>query len=109
MSLASISGGGRIRLRGRLAAVVLVLACLAGCRGHDDGQGDRPAVQGAPGPAATARPTPNGPLALLSAHAAQSDDGSQLELAFNGKLAAAQVFDDLVAVTGPDGEVVSGS
>lgn len=87
-----------------LLSGLLLVACG---RGHD---GHPPTLQGAPGTAASAAPAPAATsFALLSASSRSSDSRTALTLRFNAALASAQAFDTLIAVTGPNGEVVSGS
>jgi hypothetical protein len=84
------------------------LLLLAACgRGHE---GDKLALQGAPaGSATTAHAGDKAGFMLMSGSSSVRNDRTQLELVFNAKLAAAQPFDDVLAVTGPSGETVSGS
>ncbi|WP_350016425.1 alpha-2-macroglobulin [Rhodanobacter sp. IGA1.0] len=93
-----------------------VLACLAiglalgAChRGGDDG---KPALQGKPAASASTAPAKDAGtagFALVSASSTPRDSRTALILRFNAALASAQAFDSLIAVTGPNGEVVSGS
>ncbi len=98
--------------RAMLRAFVSLLLCLsvAAChRGHDS---DKPALQGAPASSASAPSAPANrktAFALVSASSETSDSRTALTLRFNATLASAQAFDSLIAVTGPNGEVVSGS
>ena len=46
---------------------------------------------------------------MVAAGSQTRDSRTALTLRFNAPLAAAQSFDDLIAVTGPNGEVISGS
>jgi len=98
--------------RAMLRAFVSLLLCLSvvAChRGHDS---DKPALQGAPSSSASTPPAAaNGKtaFALVSASSETSGSRTALTLRFNATLASAQAFDSLIAVTGPNGEVVSGS
>ncbi len=91
-----------------LSALLLALLLAACGRNHD---GDHPpALQGTPATASTAaHPEVTSEFALLSASSKTSDSRTALTLRFSAPLASAQTFDDLIAVTGPEGEVVSGS
>ena len=94
----------------RVLLPLLLGLLLTTCGGHQDN--DEAALQGVP---ITTKSTPhnatdsNAALALVSANSSSTDASSTLNLQFNAKLAAAQTFDTLIAVTGPNGEVVSGS
>ena len=91
----------------RLLAPILCLV-LAACGGHHDG--DKPALQGAPAAASTtAQAGKPGEFALRSGSSSAHDGRTELDLVFSAKLASAQTFDTLIAVTGPGGETVSGS
>src|SRR6185312_5557547 len=103
MNLGNTSGQtqGEVFMSGRsiahaprvLATLLLGLLLVACGRSHD---GHPPALQGAPAAAGTvAHPAAKSAFALI--------------LRFNAALASAQSFDELIAVTGPKGEVVSGS
>ncbi|WP_049623455.1 alpha-2-macroglobulin family protein, partial [Frateuria defendens] len=59
--------------------------------------------------ASAAAPPASKALTLLAAGSETQDSSTALTLRFNARLAAAQNFDGLLAVTGPQGEVVSGS
>ncbi|WP_426690577.1 MG2 domain-containing protein [Rhodanobacter ginsengiterrae] len=91
------------------AFACLSLGLLAAChRGHDDG---KPPLQGAPAKASSA---PAGEharagFALVSASSRTADSRTAITLRFNAALASAQAFDTLIAVTGPNGEAISGS
>src|SRR5690242_15897775 len=90
-----------------LCLVLIGLVALAGCNRPAQ---DKPALQGAPADSASA-PAPAGKaaFALASAGADLRDTRTALVLRFNAPLAAAQPFDRQLAVTGPNGEAVSGS
>lgn len=94
----------------RLLLSLLCSLVLAGCnRGHDNG---KPALQGAPAGSTSAQPAAAAgktAFALASASSRTADSSTALTLRFNATLASAQAFDTLIAVTGPNGEVVSGS
>ncbi|HZX69465.1 MAG TPA: alpha-2-macroglobulin [Rhodanobacter sp.] len=92
----------------RVVSVLVVALLLGACgRGH---HGNPPALQGTPAAASSApHPAAKSGFALVSASSTTSDSRTTLTLRFNAPLAAAQTFDDLIAVTGPKGEVVSGS
>jgi len=107
MSRRSIARGRRSLLSWRLPALALSLL-LAACGSHHEG--DKPALQGAPPAAASASGQASAAHFLLMSGSASVRDGrTQLELVFNAKLAAAQAFDQSIAVNGPTGETVSGS
>ncbi len=87
--------------------VMLLCVLIAACgRGRE---GDKPALQGAPAGTASA---PSAALdktfALVATSADSRDTRTALVLQFNRMLVATQAFDDLIAVTGPKGEVISG-
>ena len=90
--------------------LLLVLGLLLGAcsGGHDKGT---PAVQGSPATAASSghAAAAKGAFALASAGSEAGDSSSALVLRFSAPLASAQAFDTMIAVTGPNGEVVSGS
>ncbi len=91
-----------------LIIVFSICLLIAGCnRGH---QG-KPVLQGtsAKAAAATTSPALSKDLSLLSAGSEARDARTALVLRFNTLLAAAQMFDQQIAVTGPNGEVVTGS
>ncbi len=92
-----------------LFAALLGLALVACHRAPDNG---KPELQGAPASSASTvqdqAPDKAG-FALVSASSRSSDSRTALVLRFNATLASAQAFDSLVAVTGPQGEVVNGS
>ncbi|MHB1272311.1 MAG: alpha-2-macroglobulin family protein [Rhodanobacter sp.] len=104
-SIVCLSRHALLRVVVPLCLCLLVAACN---RGHDDG---KPALQGAPPAAASTRhpPTAGKAFALVSASSQARDARSALTLRFNASLASAQAFDRQIAVTGPNGEVVSGS
>lgn len=82
---------------------------LAACnRGHDGG---KPTLQGAPAGNASAQSAAAAKSAfgLVSASSETQDSRTALTLQFNAPLASAQTFDQQIAVTGPNGEVVGGS
>ncbi len=91
------------------ALLPLLLGLLVGaCSGKHDG--DKPALQGAPASASTQHATPGKTaFALVSASSETAASRTALTLRFNATLASAQAFDTLIAVTGPNGEVVNGS
>ena len=89
-----------------LIALLLGLLLAACSRDHDHG---KPALQGAPAGSASAPAPAKAEFALASASSQARDSRTALTLRFNAALASAQAFDTLVAVTGPNGEVVSGS
>src|SRR6185312_8040574 len=90
-----------------LPALLLCLLLVACGRSHD---GHPPALQGAPAAAGSAKqPAAKAAFALVSASSTSRDSRTALILRFNATLASAQAFDTLIAVTGPNGEVVSGS
>ena len=102
MSGRSIARASRV-----LPAMLLVLLLVACGHSHD---GNPPEVQGTPAPASSAmRPAAKPGFALVSASSTTEGSRTALTLRFNAALASAQTFDDLIAVTGPNGEVVSGS
>jgi uncharacterized protein YfaS (alpha-2-macroglobulin family) len=85
----------------------LLCLCVAGChRSHEDA---KPALQGAPAGSASAHQAAKTAFALVSASSESRDTRTALTLRFNATLASAQAFDTLIAVTGPNGAVVSGS
>ncbi|HEY8585147.1 MAG TPA: alpha-2-macroglobulin [Rhodanobacter sp.] len=98
------------RVRPRILLILLLGLLLGACsRGADDG---KPVLQGAPAGATSAHPVTSAgqsALALVSASSQARDSRTALILSFNARLASAQDFDALIAVTGPNGEVVSGS
>jgi uncharacterized protein YfaS (alpha-2-macroglobulin family) len=91
----------------RVFVSLLLCASIAAChRGHEGG---KPPLQGAPAGSATTQPAAKTDFALVSASSESRDSRTALTLRFNAALASAQAFDTLIAVTGPNGEVVSGS
>ncbi|MEO8780256.1 MAG: MG2 domain-containing protein, partial [Rhodanobacter sp.] len=92
----------------RLLSAVLLAVLLVACgRSHD---GKLPAVQSAPATASSPKQqAATAGFALVSASSSTDDSRTALILRFNAALASAQTFDDLIAVTGPSGEVISGS
>ncbi|MFC5527813.1 alpha-2-macroglobulin [Rhodanobacter ginsengisoli] len=93
----------------RAGLVLLAGLAIAACNrgGHEAG---KPSLQGGPAPgASSARPAAQAAFGLVSAGSETSESRSALTLRFNAALASAQAFDALIAVTGPRGEVVSGS
>ncbi|HWG10152.1 MAG TPA: alpha-2-macroglobulin [Rhodanobacteraceae bacterium] len=89
---------------------IVLFACvalLAGCNRHES---PSLSLQGAPEAAGSAaKAGAKAPFALASAGSDTRDNGTELVLRFNAPLAAAQSFDKLLAVTGPNGEAVNGS
>ena len=87
--------------------VVLLCVLIAACgRGRE---GDKPALQGASASAGSTSAAPaSTAFALVAASADALDTRTALVLQFNRVLVPAQAFDDLIAVTGPNGEVISG-
>ncbi len=90
----------------RVLTVLLLCALVAACsRGRE---GDKPALQGASASSAAAPDTAGDKaFALVAAGADSRDTRTELVLQFNRPLVSAQTFDDLIAVTGAQGEVVS--
>ncbi|MEP7185027.1 MAG: MG2 domain-containing protein, partial [Rhodanobacter sp.] len=83
---------------------VLLVACTS------DQDGGSPVLQGAPAPVvSTTHSVDKLGFALVSASAPSRHSNTALTLRFSAPLASAQAFDDLIAVTGANGEVVSGS
>jgi uncharacterized protein YfaS (alpha-2-macroglobulin family) len=85
----------------------VIVSCLSvlvsGCgRGHEGG---KPTLQGT----AAAAHAQAKEFSLISAGSEVRDSRTALVLKFNTGLAAAQMFDQQIAVTGPNGEVISGS
>src|SRR5690348_17597360 len=88
-------------------AVLVCLMLLAGCGKQ---QATTPALQGVPAASASSgKAHGNSAFGLTSAGAQVRDQQTALVLRFNAPLAAAQMFDSQIAVTGPNGEAVSGS
>ena len=95
--------GGRF-VTGRIAALLLVCT-LAACGHHG---GEAPALQGAqPGKAGSVASTQT--FSLVAGKSNADDPSSAISLHFSTPLATAQAFDQQIAVTGPNGEVVAGS
>lgn len=92
-----------------LRAFVSLLLCLSIAACHRGHEGGKPPLQGAPASSASAHETAKTAFALVSASSESHDSRTALTLRFNATLASAQAFDTLIAVTGPNGEVVSGS
>ena len=86
--------------------VLLLALLLAACDRHDNG---KPPLQSAPAAASSSKPATDLGLTLQSASSEAQGTRTALTLRFNHRLAAAQNFDRQLAVTGPNGEVVSGS
>lgn len=92
-----------------LRAFVSLLLCLSVAACHRGHEGDKPPLQGAPASNVSTHGTAKTDFALVSAGSETQDSRTALTLRFNATLASAQAFDTLIAVTGPNGEVVSGS
>lgn len=102
-----MSGRSSARVFRVLPGLLLALLLVACGRHHD---GHPPALQGTPATVGTAaHKDTNSAFALVSASSQSGDSGTALSLRFNALLASAQTFDDLIAVTGPGGGIVSGS
>ena len=109
MSHLSIVCFSRRALLRTFVSLAIGLGVAACHHGHD---GDKPPLQGAPAGSATTQPASASgktAFALVSASSETSNSRTALTLHFNATLASAQAFDTLIAVTGPNGEVVSGS
>ncbi|HEY1589371.1 MAG TPA: alpha-2-macroglobulin [Rhodanobacter sp.] len=92
-----------------LRAFVSLLLCLSIAACHRGHEGDKPPLQGVPASSASTHATAKADFTLVSASSEAQDSRTALILRFNAALASAQAFDTLIAVTGPNGEVVSGS
>ncbi|MEO9079435.1 MAG: hypothetical protein ABI268_08995, partial [Rhodanobacter sp.] len=108
MSGSSLKSHACSRAPRHLLVCLLALLIAACSGGHDSGT---PALQGGPVSASSSHATAGkaAAFALTSASSTTRDSRTSLTLRFNAALASAQTFDDLIAVTGPKGEVVSGS
>ncbi len=95
----------RTHWHGVLVALLATLV-LAACHRQP---ANLPQLQGAPASSTSTHASPAAAFALVSASADTHDSRTALVLRFNRPLAAAQTFDQRLAVTGPDGEVVEGS
>ncbi len=95
--------GTRTAARFGAAALAACLLALAGCQKKSD---HVPALQ--PQAPIDARAPVEG-FALVSAGRGLADGELALQLDFSQPLVASQSFDELLSVTGPKGEVVSGS
>jgi len=93
----------------RRLALLLCGLLLTACHGGSDG--GKPALQGTPAASSSAAKAgaDDAAFALASASAQADDTRTALVLRFSAPLAAAQPFDQRLAVTGPNGEVVNGS
>ena len=102
------SSSARFARRVMLCLAWAGLGLLAGC---DRPAADKPALQGAPAAGASSARAPAGKsaFALASAGSDLRDTRTALVLRFNAPLAAAQPFDRQLAVTGGNGEPISGS
>ncbi|GLQ46931.1 hypothetical protein GCM10007862_19820 [Dyella lipolytica] len=96
------------RLHGGLVGLLFLvsLGLLSACHHHEAGS---PALQGAPAGSSSTHAAATQPFSLLSASSQTTDSRTAIALHFSAVLASAQSFDQLIAVTGPNGEVVSGS
>ena len=98
------------RVGSRLFFTLAFSLLLGGCgAGHEDG---KPALQGTPAAASSSTAKAGSgkqDFAMVAAGSQTRDSRTALTLRFSAPLAAAQSFDDLIAVTGPNGEVISGS
>jgi alpha-2-macroglobulin len=105
--MTSASVGYRVR-GGMVGLGLCLLVCALGACGHHDS--GKPALQGTP---ASKISTPHmaavQPFSLLTAGSQVVDSRTAITLHFSAPLASAQSFDQLIAVTGPQGEAVSGS
>ena len=95
--------------RCRVLIPLLLGVLLAGC--HGSPESSKPAVQETPATASSSGDamSASSGFGLVSAGSETSVSGASLSLRFNRTLASAQTFDTMIAVTGPHGEVVSGS
>lgn len=98
-TMAKVSSGARVR--GCFVGLLLlaVMGMLGGC-----GEKEAPAATAPP-----VSPASSDALKLLSARADAQQNRLSIVLQFNQPLASVQTFDQLLAVTGVDGEVVAGS
>ena len=105
MARLSIGRCGRSGMGG--VGVLLTLGLLAACGHHQEG--GKPALQGAPAASASTHSAVKQPFALLTAGPQSAGSNTAIALHFSAALASAQTFDQQIAVTGPNGEVVNGS
>lgn len=96
------------RYRGGLAVFgfTAMVSLLSACHHHE---GNTPTLQGAPATSSSASAATKQPFALLTAEPQTSGSQASIALHFSAALASAQSFDQQIAVTGPNGEVVNGS
>jgi alpha-2-macroglobulin len=87
--------------------VLLMVGLLAACGHHQEG--GKPALQGVPAAGTSGHSAKAQPFALLTAGPQSTGSGTGITLQFSAALASAQSFDQQIAVTGPNGEVVNGS
>ncbi|OOG61951.1 hypothetical protein B0E46_14215 [Rhodanobacter sp. B04] len=91
----------------RVFVVCGLCMSIAAChRGQEQG---KPALQGVPASSASVHQPTKADFTLVSAGSESRDSRIALTLRFNAMLVAAQSFDQQLAVTGPNGEVVAGS
>lgn len=92
--------------RGKIG-VLLMIGLLAACGHHQEG--GKPALQGTPAASTSSHSAQTQPFALLTASPQSTGSATAIALHFSAALASAQSFDQQIAVTGPNGEVVNGS
>lgn len=106
MSKQNLARVSRRALRHAVALLGLAVL-LAGCSGSHDA--DKPSLQGKSATNTSAPASASTAFALASANSQSRGTRTALSLDFSARLASAQDFDKLIAVTGPGGEMISGS
>jgi len=105
MTSATVGSHARVGMAGLV--LCLVMSVVTGCSRHKE---DKPPLQGSPAPATSAGHAGKAATFTLLSEGSRDNEGhTELVLTFSGPLVSAQSFDQLLAVTGPNGAAISGS
>lgn len=105
MTSATVGSHARVGMAGLV--LCLVMSVVSGCSRHKE---DKPPLQGSPASAASAAHTGKAATFTLLTEGSRENEGhTELVLTFSAPLVSAQSFDQLIAVTGPNGAAVNGS